>query len=117
VPVDRTAELARELAPVLALLAGTDAECGRIIAVARRDAEQTGERAREQAAALAADARRRARAVQDAAVEQVLASARAEADQAVRSAAAQASRRRAAFTDSQADQLATLAVGLLRGTP
>ena len=99
------------------LLADTDAECGRIIAAARRDAEQTGERAREQAAALAADARRRARAVQDAAVEQALAAARAEADQAVRSAAARASRRRAAFTERQADRLMTLAVELLRALP
>jgi F0F1-type ATP synthase membrane subunit b/b' len=117
VPADRTGELASELAPVLAMLAGTDAECDHIITVARRDAEQMGERAREQAAALAADARRRARAVQDAAMEQAIAAARAQADQKVRSAAAQASRRRAAFTDSQADRLATLAVGLLRGTP
>lgn len=117
VPADRAAELASELAPVLALLAGTDAECHRIVTVARRDAEQVGERAREQAAVLAADAQRRARAVRDAAAEQVLAVARAEADQAVRSAAAQASRRRAAFTDSQAERLVTLAVGLLRALP
>lgn len=41
VPADRTAELASELVPVLALLAGTDAECDRIITAARRDAEQT----------------------------------------------------------------------------
>ncbi len=117
VPADRAAELARELEPVLALLAGTDAECGRIIATARQEAEQIAGRAREQAAALAADARPRARAAQDATAEHVFAAARAEADDAVRSAAAQARRRRAAFADGQADRLSTLAVELLRAVP
>jgi cell division septum initiation protein DivIVA len=117
VPADRAAELADELEPVLALLAGTDAECRRIIATARQEAERVAERAREQSAALAADARRRARAAHDATAEHVLAAARAEADDAVRSASAQARRRRAAFADTQADRLSTLAVELLRADP
>lgn len=117
VPADRAAELASELEPVLALLAGTDAECGRIIAAARQEAEQIAEQAREQAAVIAAEARRGARAAQDAAVEHVLADARAEADEARRSAAAQAGRGRPALAERQADRLATLGVELLRALP
>jgi hypothetical protein len=54
VPADRSRELEAELGPVLALLAGTDAECRRIITRARRDAEQITAEARAEAAAIAA---------------------------------------------------------------
>jgi hypothetical protein len=117
VPADRAAELATELEPVLALLDGAYAECGRIIDAAQQDAEQIAEQDREEAAAIATEAKQRARAAQDAAVEHVLAAACAEAEEAVRSAAARADRRRAAFADGRADRLATLAVGLLRARP
>jgi vacuolar-type H+-ATPase subunit H len=117
VPADRAAELASELEPVLALLAGTDAECRRIIATAQREAEQIGERAREQAAAVAAEARRLARAAQDEAVEHALAAAHAEADEVQRSAAAQSGRGRAAFAEGPADRLAALAVELILALP
>jgi hypothetical protein len=117
VPANRAAELSAELEPVLALLAETDAECGRIIAAARRDAERTAGAARQQAAALAADAHDRARAAREAAVEQALAAARAEAGAAVTAAQARAGRRRAAFATSQADELAAAAVELIRAIP
>jgi vacuolar-type H+-ATPase subunit H len=113
VPVDRAAELASELEPVLALLAGTHAECGRIVAAAQREAEQITEGARERAAALTADAQRRAAAVRDAAVAQVLAAARAEAAEAVSAAVAHVGRWRAAVPAGQAGQLEAAAVALL----
>jgi len=117
VPANRAAELSTELAPVLALLADTHAECGRIAAAARWDAERIADNARQQAAALAAGALERARAAREATIEQVLAAARTEAEEAVSAAQTQASRQRARFTASQADHLAAMAVGMLRSLP
>jgi len=117
VPANRAAELSAELGPTLALLAETDAECGRIVAAARRDAKWIADSAREQAATLAADAQDRARAAREAAVEQALAAARAEASATVSAAQARASRRRAAFATGQADRLAAMGVEMLRAVP
>jgi cell division septum initiation protein DivIVA len=94
VPADRRRELEAEVGPVLALLAGTDAEHGQIIARARRDAEQVTAGARAEAAAIAADAGRRAATTREEAVRQVMAAARAEADRTVDDARRQAARTR-----------------------
>ena len=117
VPANRAAELSAELEPTLALLTGTHTECDRIIGTARRDAGRIADDAREQAAAIAADAQDRARAAREGAVEQALAAARAEASAAMTAAQTHASRRRAAFDSSQADQLAAMAVDMLRAVP
>ena len=58
VPADRRRELEAEVGPVLALLAGTQAECERIIAQARRDAGRLTAETGAEAAAIAADAAR-----------------------------------------------------------
>jgi vacuolar-type H+-ATPase subunit H len=92
VPADRARELEAEVGPVLALLAGTDAEVGRIIAQARRDAEQITADAKAEAAAIAAAAGRRAAAAREEAARQVTASARDEAAAALRDAQRQAAR-------------------------
>lgn len=94
VPADRSGELAAELTPVLALLADTDAECGRIIAQARQDASRLVAEATARVSAVTTDAERRARAARDATARQVLAEARADADKAADAAAQQAARTR-----------------------
>ena len=78
-PADRSRELEAELTPVLALLDGVDAECARIVAQARHDAEQIIAAARDEAAAVPADADQRARSARDEAAREILAAARAEA--------------------------------------
>jgi vacuolar-type H+-ATPase subunit H len=114
VPVDRSGELEAELTPVLALLDGVDAECGRVVAQARRDAERIVAAAREEAAAQLGDAGRRARVAREQAVQEILAAARAEAASTVASA-----RRGALQAGELAGQripaLAGRAVDLVRG--
>ena len=65
VPADRPRELETELTTVLALLDGVHAECTGIVAKARRDAERMVAAARGEAAAVADDADRRARAARE----------------------------------------------------
>ncbi len=79
VPADRSAELEAELAPVLALLDGVDAECAGVVAQARLDAGRITAAAHEAATAQLGDADRRARAAREQAVQEALAAARAEA--------------------------------------
>lgn len=64
------------MGPVLALLAGNQAECERIIARARRDAGRLAAEAGTEAAAIAADAGRRAAAAREEAARRVMAAAR-----------------------------------------
>jgi len=90
VPADRRRELEAEVGPVLALLAGTQAECERIIARARQDAGQLAAEAAAEAAAIAADAGRRAAAAREDAARRVMAAARDEAATAMRDAEHQA---------------------------
>jgi hypothetical protein len=90
VPVDRAAEAAAELGPVLALLAGTERECARLREDAQREAERTRQQARERAAALVAGARERAPGVRAAAASKARASADAEAAGVVAAAGRQA---------------------------
>jgi vacuolar-type H+-ATPase subunit H len=118
VPADRSGELEAELDPVLALLAGVDAECARIVAQARRDAGQIVAAARDEAAGRRADADQRARAARDEAVREALAGARAEAAAAVADAARQASQERE-LAGQRLPALVSRAVGLVRelGSP
>jgi F0F1-type ATP synthase membrane subunit b/b' len=92
VPVDRPAESAAELEPVLAQLAEVESACAGIRAQALRDAEQTREQAQVQAARLVAEARAQAEAERADAVAAARAHADAESahltDQARRQAAA-----------------------------
>lgn len=90
VPADRRHELEAEVGPVLALLAGTQAECERIVTQARRDAGRLAAEATAQAEAIAADAGRRAAAAREHAARRVMAAARDEAAAAVRDAERQA---------------------------
>ena len=90
VPADRSRELEAEVGPVLALLESTDAERMRIIAQARRDADQITAAARAEAAAIAADAEQRAERAREQAAQQVVASAREETAGTVDSARQQA---------------------------
>lgn len=71
VPVDRASELAAEVTPVLALLDGTHAECEQLREQARHDADGILAAARAEAAAIAADGERRARAARTEAARQV----------------------------------------------
>ena len=64
------------MGPVLALLAGTQAECERIIAQAQRDAGELAAEAGTRVAAIAADAARRAAAAREEAARRVMAAAR-----------------------------------------
>jgi len=116
VPVDRAAELAAELGPVLARLAGTDAECARIVAEAERSASQIASDARERAAAITAGGRARAQAARSEAAAEVLAAARAEAAVAARVAAARV-RDRPRPTDEQVSELVRAAVQLVMAMP
>ncbi len=106
VPADRSRDLAEEVGPVLALLAGTDAACGQIVARARRDAERVTAGAKAEAAAITADAGRRAAAARDEAARQVMAAARDEAARAV-----EAARQQAAQTRERAAQRMPALVG------
>jgi hypothetical protein len=113
VPADRRRELEAEVGPVLALLAGTDAECGRIVEQARRDAGQLAAATRAEAAEIAADAGRRAVAAREEAVRQVMAAARDEAAAAVRDAERQAAEIRE-LAARRMPALAGRAVGTIR---
>jgi vacuolar-type H+-ATPase subunit H len=90
VPADRSRELESEVAPVLALLADTEAERERLIEQAGRDAEQTVAAARSAAAAIAADAAQRAETVREQAARQVMSVAREQAAGTVADARQQA---------------------------
>lgn len=90
VPADREAELSAELGPVLAMLEGADAECVRLAAEARREADRTVADAREEAASISAYSARQAEEARAEAAAEVLASARESARQAERAAVAQA---------------------------
>ena len=113
VPADRSRELEAELSPVLALLAGTDAECGQLIERARRDAARITDQARAQAAAIAAAAGRRAEAAREEAARQAMASAREEAATVVRDAERQAARTRE-LASQRMPALVSLAVDTIR---
>lgn len=113
VPADRFREFANELAPVLALLDGTDAECGRIIAQARAQAQQVTDAAGAQASAIAADADQRASAAREEAVRQALDAARAGAASAVADAERQAAAI-SALAERRIPVLADYAVSLIR---
>ncbi len=112
VPADRAAELSDELGPVLAKLAGADAECARLIDEAEQAASQISRQASERAADIAADAVRAADAARAAAAAEQLALARERATQAERTVAAEvAARPGPAEADVQA--LITAAVDLV----
>jgi len=114
VPADRSRELEAELTAVLALLDGVQAECADIVAKARRDAERIVAAARGEAAAVAADADRRARAERERAAREVLAAARTEAIATVAHAEKQALQVRERARQ-RIPALASRAVGLVRG--
>ncbi len=114
VPADRPRELETELTTVLALLDGVHAECTSIVAKARRDAERMVAAARGEAAAVADDADRRARAARERAAREVLAAARTEAVGTVAHAEKQALRVRERARQ-RIPALASRAVGLVRG--
>jgi len=90
VPADRSGELESEVAPVLALLADTEAERERLITQASRDAEQIVAAARSAAGAIAADAAQRAETVREQAARQVMTAAREQAARTVEDARQQA---------------------------
>ena len=92
VPADLGRELGAEIGPVLALLDDTHAECERIVAAARREAEQTAAAAQAETARIGEEAGRLARIARDDAAEEVLARARAEASAAETDAGRQAAR-------------------------
>ena len=94
VPADREAELAAELGPVLALLQPTEADCGRVVALARETAEKISAEARGRVSEIEAAASRRARTTREQEVEQALASTRDEARHALDEAATAAGQRR-----------------------
>jgi vacuolar-type H+-ATPase subunit H len=94
VPADRSGELEAEVGPVLARLAGTEAECERLITQARHQAKQVVAAARSQAGAIAADAAQRAQTIREQAARQVLTAAREEAARTVQDARQQAARTR-----------------------
>ncbi|HEY7260223.1 MAG TPA: hypothetical protein VH589_01920 [Trebonia sp.] len=112
VPADRSRQLAAEVGPVLALLDESDAERARIVEQARRDAEQVMAAARAEAAAIAADAQRRAQAAREAAEREVLGAARAEAAAAVAAAIRQAAAIRE-LAGQRMPSLVDQAVGLI----
>jgi vacuolar-type H+-ATPase subunit H len=99
VPVDRVAEAADELEPVLALLAGAESAAADIREQARQDALELGDQARARAAGLVAEARGRAEAERADAV--ALARGRAHADSA---RLADEARRQAAARRALAEQ-------------
>ncbi|HEY7011116.1 MAG TPA: hypothetical protein VH480_00070 [Streptosporangiaceae bacterium] len=117
-PADRRRELEAELSPVLALLEGVDAECARIVARARHDADQIIAAARDEAATRLADADQCARSARDEVMREILAGARAEAAAAAADADRQASRERE-LADQRIPALVATAVGLVRelGSP
>lgn len=114
VPVDRSAELEAELVPVLTLLDGVDADCARIVAVARREARRITGAAREEAAAMLVAAERSARTAREQTMQQVLAEARADAAETVASARREALRSRE-LAGQRIPVLVSRAADLVRG--
>lgn len=86
VPADRARDLAAELEPVFAMLAGPEAERARILSEADGDARRVRDEARRRADDMVATARARAQAVRAEAAAAVLARAEATADAALRAA-------------------------------
>lgn len=113
VPADRFRELTDELAPVLAMLDDTSAECDRILSRARDEARRITAAARARTVAIAADADQRAGAARDEETARALAAERAQAARAMAEA-----RQQAAATSELAERripvLAGYAVGLIR---
>jgi len=113
---DRSRESARELGPVLALLAATHADCERIVAAAGETARQLAEQAQQQAAAIAAEAQRRADAARAAAAAEVSAAAQEQASKVIEDARRQARSWRRP-DDQQVSSLIGAAVGLVTVLP
>jgi vacuolar-type H+-ATPase subunit H len=90
VPADRSGELESEVAPVLALLDNTEAECERLITQARREAEQVVAAARSEAGAIAADAAQRAETAREQATRRAMTAAREQAARTTEDAGRQA---------------------------
>jgi hypothetical protein len=90
VPADRSGELESEVAPVLALLDDTGAECERLITRARREAEQVVAAARSEAGAIAADAAWRAETAREQAARLAMTAAREQAARTTEDAGRQA---------------------------
>ena len=90
VPADRSGELEAEVGPVLARLAGTEAECERLITQARLEAERVVVAARSQADAIAADAAQRAETAREQAARLALTVAREQAGRTTEDAGRQA---------------------------
>jgi vacuolar-type H+-ATPase subunit H len=86
VPADRARDLAAELEPVFAMLAGPEAERSRILNEAEGDARRIRDDARRRADDMVVTARERAEAVRADAAAAVLARAGATADAALRAA-------------------------------
>ena len=112
-PGDRPSELESEVAPVLALLADTEAERERLITQARRDAEQVVAGAQSAAAVIAADAAQRAEAVREQAARQVMTAAREQAARTVSDARRQAAQTRE-LTRQRMPVLVNRVVGMIR---
>ena len=92
VPADRARELGAEIRPVLALLDDTYAECARITAAARLEADRISAAADAETARIGQEADRLARIARDDAAGEVLARARAEASAAAADAGRRAAR-------------------------
>jgi hypothetical protein len=116
IPVDRAAELAAELEPVLTMLAATQARCAAVVAEAGLKAIQIGSEANAQAAGIAADGRDRAAAARVAAADRVIAAAHSEADRVERSAAL-AARARQPLVEAKVLALTELAVRIVQSAP
>ena len=116
VPADRHGELTAELGPVLALLAPTDEDCGRIIAAARETAVKISAGASHQVAEIEAAAAERAQAAREEAIERAVMSAHDEAQQAVDRAAAAMSGRPGP-PDEQVEELVSEALRLVLTVP
>ena len=115
VPADRSAELAAELRPVLALLDGTQEQCAQVVAQARQEAGRIVARARQEAGRIAADGGNRAETARGEAAAQLLGNARAQAAAQGLAAARSAARPRPADDDVRA--LVQAAVDLVRAIP
>ena len=113
VPADHAGELESEVAPVLALLADIEAERGRLITQARRDAEQIVTDAQSAAAAIAADAAQHAEAVREQAARRVMTAAREQAAWTVSEARQQAAQTRE-LARQRMPALVSRVVGMIR---
>jgi cell division septum initiation protein DivIVA len=118
VPADRRAELAAELEPVFALVAGAEAESAAIVTEGMADARRILELAGEEAAHLVARARERAAAERAGAAAAALAPVEGERADPVAEArhAAEAIRGRAAVLVPELTGRALAGLGLLDGS-